>query len=121
MGLTGRKCEECKGAGCSSCGGTGDERVNDHSKIPWRQGKTRDGYTGSWIVSDNEPIRDMSEDSMRFYGAMLVAESLGRADAIRIISCVNAMEGISSEMLADATTAEPHDIKCRLLYILSRI
>lgn len=60
---------------------------------PWRFGKTGDS-----IVSDSAQglnvhgVGDL--DQLDYYGGNLIAESVTRANAARIIACVNAFEGV---------------------------
>lgn len=59
-----------------------------HTKEPWKIGKN------SSIVSDEINTRQMSQDSIDFYGGQVVCESVQPSDAKRIIDCVNALVGV---------------------------
>lgn len=76
--------------------------MSDHAPEPWRT-------VQSWIVSGekNDPLSPGEVlDDRRFYGGRMVCESVDRADAARIVACVNACKGISTEGLEAVTRGE---------------
>ncbi len=64
-----------------------------HTKEPWRVGNH------CCIVSDT-PIPEVdSVSSVEYYGGHCICESVTDANAERIIACVNACQGITTEAL----------------------
>lgn len=63
---------------------------------PWKKSKASDA-----IVSSNPPTQGQYafDDSAEHYGGDLVAESCRVDNRRRIIACINACEGISTESL----------------------
>lgn len=72
----------------------------NHSSEPWRKGLRSDS-----IVCDDMRIA-LTPDVRNYYGGNLVCESLDEEDRERIIACVNACAGITTEKLAGKSIAE---------------
>lgn len=69
--------------------------------MTWRQNKVK---YGDAIVSDTPDgcrFPCLKDEDFRFYGGHLVCESVSEEHARRIVACVNACEGVSTEALEE--------------------
>lgn len=67
--------------------------MSEHTKEPWRTGRQ-----GS-VVAD-EPVPEISgSEDVAYYGGHLVAESVAPRNVRRIVACVNACAGLTTEFL----------------------
>lgn len=65
-----------------------------HTPTPWRVGRP------GTVVSDSHIEHGPGGcDCVEYYGGHLIAESITSANSRRIVACVNACEGISTESL----------------------
>jgi hypothetical protein len=68
-----------------------------HTKEPWRVGRC--SVSMGTIVSDSPVPEVNGSGAIEYYGGHLIAESITRDNARRIVACVNACEGIDTENL----------------------
>ena len=74
--------------------------MSNHTPEPWRVGRP------GAVVSDT-PVPEMGgSDAVEYYGGHLIGESITEANALRIVACVNACEGISTDRLEKAKQLE---------------
>lgn len=67
--------------------------MSNHTPEPWRVGRP---FT---VVSDT-PVPEMGgSDAVEYYGGHLIGESIIEANARRIVACVNACQGLSTDEL----------------------
>ena len=69
--------------------------TKSHTLGPWRVGKAHS------VVSDYPAPGIAGSDAVDFYGGHLICESANEGNAIRIVACFNACEGIGAEELVD--------------------
>ena len=67
-----------------------------HTQEPWRVGKS------GAVVADYKVPEMGGSDDIDYYGGHLVGESIIPSNASRIVACVNACAGISTETLESA-------------------
>ncbi len=82
---------------------------DQHSKEPWRVGKSGDSVVCDDATGVRFPALDDAE--LNHYGGQLVCESVSAADQRRIVACVNACAGISTEAL-EAVAREERWLLC---------
>ncbi|WP_243546177.1 hypothetical protein [Pseudodesulfovibrio tunisiensis] len=70
-----------------------ESSVSSFTPTPWRVG------THGEIVTDSTKGLRCDEDMRQYYGGNLVAESITKENARRIVACVNALAGIPTEIL----------------------
>lgn len=84
----------------------------EHTREPWRVGKCS---ASMGVVVSDEPVPEINgSDAVDYYGGHLVAESVTPANARRIVACVNACAGISTEELERGVIKESMDMVDRL-------
>ena len=73
-------------------------KINDeHTPTPWKLGRM-----GAVVSESSEGIEmggAMGKEAIKYYGGNLIGESISQANAKRIVECVNACEGVPSEIL----------------------
>lgn len=66
--------------------------MSEWTKGPWKEGK------GKYVVSEHDNGLDIKgatgDDAIKYYGGNMICESVGEANAKRIVDCVNSMAGI---------------------------
>ena len=78
----------------------------EHSKEPWSVAFK--GSISCAVVCDKTVNEAGGATDVAYYGGELVAESVCRADATRIVACVNACAGIPAEALASSEALREH-------------
>ncbi len=70
---------------------------SEHTPEPWRVEHNANG--AYWVVAPRSGGCEVRGAADPYYGGILIAESLSRQNAHRIVACVNACAGLPTEKL----------------------